>query len=281
MLDPLFRSAYRELRMAVIWWGLGIGLLLVFTVALWSSISEEYSKMIEQLPEGWIAFFGDVSLTTVEGYLSVEFFSYAPLILAVFAILAGSAALAGEESQGTLDLLLAEPVRRSRLVLAKGFALTAGAGVIVAIAAAMTWATVMAMDIDLSPGRTFGAFALLWPFVLALALLAMLLTLLLPGRAVVGSVLAAYLIASYILDSMSNIEPALADFRVLYITSYYQGTNALAGQIEWAYVIGLIGIVAVAWVACLPLFQRRDIGTQRPFSVSGLLRRRRAVNDTT
>ena len=273
MLDPLFRSAFREIRMAVLWWGLGIGLLLVLTVALWPSISEEYSNMIAELPEGWLAFFGGVSLDTVEGYLSVEFFSYAPLILGVFAILAGSAALAGEESQGTLDLVLAEPVRRWRLVLAKGFALMAGLGVTIAIAGVMTAATVIVMDIDLSAGRTFGAFALLWPFEFALALLAMLLSLLLPGRALAGSVLAAYLIASYVLDSMSNIEPALANFRVLYITSYYEGTSALSGEIAWAYVIGLIAILAVAWGSCLPLFERRDIGTQRPLNLGSLLRR--------
>jgi ABC-2 type transport system permease protein len=265
--------------MAVIWWGVGIGLLLVLTVALWPSISEEYSAMIAELPEAWIAFFGGRSLTTVEGYLSVEFFSYAPLILGVFAVLVGSAALSGEESQGTLDLILSEPVRRSRLVLAKGFALTAGVGVIIAITTALTAATVIVMDIDLSPGRALGAFALLWPFELALALIAMLLTLVLPGRALAGSVLSAYLIASYVLDSMSNIEPALADFKPLYITSYYQGTNALGGQIEWAYVIGLVAIVVVTWVACVPLFARRDIGTQRPLNIRGLLRRNKTTNN--
>ena len=275
MLDPLLRSAFRELRMAVVWWGLGVGIALVLTLALWPVISEEYSAMITELPEGWVTFFGEASLDTVEGYLTAQFFGYAPLVLGVFAILAGSAALAGEESQGTLDLLLAQPVRRRRLVLAQGLALTAGLGVTIAIMAVMAAATVILMDIELSPSRAFGALVLLWPFELALALLAMLLSLLLPGRAMAGSVLAAYLIASYVLGSLSNIYAPLADFRVLYITSYYQGTSALSGQINWAYFMGLVVILVAAWGACVALFEKRDIGTRRPFSLRRLLRRDR------
>ena len=229
--------------------------------------------MITELPEGWVTFFGEASLDTVEGYLTAQFFGYAPLVLGVFAILAGSAALAGEESQGTLDLLLAQPVRRRRLVLAQGLALTAGLGVTIAIMAVMAAATVILMDIELSPSRAFGALVLLWPFELALALLAMLLSLLLPGRSMAGSVLAAYLIASYVLGSLSNIYAPLANFRVLYVTSYYQGNGALSAEIDWAYVIGLVGILLAAWVACLVLFEKRDIGTRRPFGLRRLLRR--------
>ena len=48
-----------------------------------------------------------------------------PLLLLIAAIGAGARATAGEEERGTLDLLLANPISRRRLVLEKLAALAA------------------------------------------------------------------------------------------------------------------------------------------------------------
>ena len=56
-----------------------------------------------------------------------ELFSLmAPLLLIVFSIGAGASAIAGEEDRHTLELLLANPVSRCRIVLEKLAALVAG-----------------------------------------------------------------------------------------------------------------------------------------------------------
>ncbi len=109
MADPLFRKALGDLRGQILGWGIGIGLMLMLTVLLYPSIGSAYADVIDELPEGFLSFLGGATFDTLEGYLSIEFFSYAPLVLGIFAVMAGSASLVGEESQGTLDLLLAQP----------------------------------------------------------------------------------------------------------------------------------------------------------------------------
>src|SRR5207248_8557932 len=74
----------------------------------------------------FIGMFGDpTKLMSPEGFLSLAFFSYLPLIMGVFAVLAGSGLLAADEENGTLDLILAHPVSRTALFLGRLLAFVA------------------------------------------------------------------------------------------------------------------------------------------------------------
>ena len=100
-------------------------------VAVYPSVRDNpaLNKMVESYPEALkasSAFGGNVDYASGAGYLSSELFSFmVPLLLLVAAIGAGARATAGEEERGTLDLLLANPISRRRLVLEKLAALAA------------------------------------------------------------------------------------------------------------------------------------------------------------
>ena len=82
---------------------------------------------MDKLPESLRTLIGN-DFTTPAGYLRSETFSTLGLILLlVFAIGAGSRAIAGEEEGHTLDLLLSTPVRRRHVLVDKwiSMALTA------------------------------------------------------------------------------------------------------------------------------------------------------------
>lgn len=274
MLDPLLRKTLSDLRGQTLGWGIGIGLLLMLTVLLYPSVGTAYVDVIDQLPEGFMSFFGDASFDTLGGYLSIEFFSYAALVLGIFAIMAGSASLVGEESQGTLDMLLAQPVARRRLVLAKLAGLVVAMGLVTAIVIAFFWLGVAFIDVEFSAGRLMASLLLLWPFEAALAVAAALVAMVLPGRLIAGMVLAVYLVASYVLDSLSSMLSALETVRPLFITSYYQGVAAINGDVAWGYLGGSIGALVLLVVATLVVFERRDIGTRSGFRLHLRLRRK-------
>jgi ABC-2 type transport system permease protein len=278
MNSALLRKSMRDLRGQIIGWGLGMGGLLLLTVALYPSISEAYSEVWDQLPENFLAFMGvDAALDTIEGYLNAEFFSYAPIAIAVFAIMAGTAVLAGEENSGTLDLLMAQPIGRLRVLIVKLVALTAATGILLSIVLAILWVSILAFNINAPAGRIINAFILLWPFEVAVAFLAVLLTQFFPSRVLVGTIMAVVLVASYILDALSNLEPALADFRPLFLTAYYQGSHALTGDISWGYTGGLLAILVASVALIIPLFMRRDLAVGRPFSLKSLRMGRKAA----
>lgn len=259
MLDPLFRKSMRDLRGQVLGWGLGMGAMLALVVVLFPSISEVYADLFDSLPDEWAGFLGEGDASTLEGFLNVEFFSFAHVALAVFAILAGGAAIVGEETGHTMDLLLAQPVSRIRVALAKLLALVVAIVLIVSLTGLGLLLTAPWVTDVTSPLRLVNAFVLLVPFLVGMALAAALLAQLFGSRMAGGTILAGMLAASFMFEALAGAAPVLEDLRPAYLTTYFQGRSALVGDIEWNYLIGSIVAVAGLGVGNVVLFVRRDI----------------------
>lgn len=259
MRDPLFSKAMQDLRGQVLGWGLGMGALLALTVALFPSVSDLYGDFFQQLPDAWAGFIGEGDFSTIEGFLSVEFFSYAQVAFAVFAILAGGALIVGEETSGTMDLLLSQPVTRLRVALVKLAAFTASLVLIVGITALGFVIPAVLIGEASSLGRFANAFLLLLPFEMMVALAAAMLAQLFASRLAGGTILAGILVASYMLDALSGVSQVLVDMRPIYLTSYFQGAEALNGDVSWAYLGVSLVAVGVLAIANVVFFIRRDI----------------------
>lgn len=170
----------RAERRALGAWSVALVLLVAMYVAVYPSVrgDSSYAKLIEGLPKAYRALItvaGGGDITTPVGYLDVELMTFmGPLLVFVYAIGAGAGALAGEEERHTLDLLLANPIRRHRVVIEKFAALFAGTAVLVAVlwAALVTEGAIAGMAVPLGGaaaamahlgllGAEFGALALL------------------------------------------------------------------------------------------------------------------------
>jgi beta-exotoxin I transport system permease protein len=112
-------------------WCLGVTGLVLFTVGFFPTVrgNEAFDKLTEQLPAGIRSLVGlspGAPITAAPGYLHARLFStLVPLLLLVYAIGLGARAIAGTEEDGTLELLLANPVTRPRVVLERYLANTA------------------------------------------------------------------------------------------------------------------------------------------------------------
>ncbi|TET80328.1 MAG: hypothetical protein E3J37_11495, partial [Anaerolineales bacterium] len=104
----VFRYTMKRFRGQIIGWGIGLFLLGLLLVSMFDSFAGQQEALNELLaiyPEELMAFFGDFkNFATPEGFLGIEFFSFMPLILGIFPILAGSGLLVSDEESGRLDL---------------------------------------------------------------------------------------------------------------------------------------------------------------------------------
>lgn len=272
MHKSLIQKNLVDLRSQILGWGCGMGFMLVLLVALYPSISATYGDMISQLPDGFRAFMGvEFSVDTLEGYLNAEFITYAPIALSVLPIISGTSSIIGEENQGVLDLLLAQPISRFRLVVIKMMSLALANGIVVSILLSMFWLTIPFISVEMGAGRIVWALILLWPFLTAVSFLSVLLSLVLSNRLAAGTLIAVLLLGSFILESISNLVSSLAVLKPIYLTSYYQGSNALSAEVSWAYTAGLIGIILGSLYLSIWLFIRRDISVHSAIGVRRLL----------
>ena len=130
MTGAVFSETLRRNWRQILWWGLGIG-ALGMSVALIvpnADMLKTLARAFQSMPPSMLEMFGGedaASMATPEGFLNLIFFSYALLILAGFAVIAGLNITANEEDNKILDILLSLPVPRWRLVLEKFLAYTA------------------------------------------------------------------------------------------------------------------------------------------------------------
>jgi len=183
----------------------------------------------------------------------------APILFLVFAVGFGAGTVAGEEEQGTLDLLLANPLSRRRVVLEKFGALSIGiillaviywAGLAVGVAIVgedMNLLNIAAACFSLALlGMTFGTLSLAIGCATGKRNLAMAGT---GGLAVV----------TYFLNALAPVIDFLEPFRGVSPFYYYIGGDPLNNGLNAGHAGVLIGLIAVFLGAALLLFERRDL----------------------
>lgn len=126
----MLRSVYRETlwsrRSSLLLYVLGLGFLVAITVGVYPTVREDsatFTQLLESMPRSMMSFLGssDVAeLLSPAGFVNARVnASIGTVVLAVFAISLGTSAIAGEEDRRTMDLILATPTPRHRIVLAR------------------------------------------------------------------------------------------------------------------------------------------------------------------
>src|SRR4030042_1145595 len=108
---------FARMRGQVLGWGVGLGLYGLLIVPMYETLGakpDQFQKMIASYPPEFLAFFGadPTTMLTPAGFLGMYAFSMLPLIVGIFAVMAGSGLIVSDEEHGRLDLIIAHPVGR-------------------------------------------------------------------------------------------------------------------------------------------------------------------------
>lgn len=260
----VFKHSLSKSRGAILGWGLTLAVLGMLFVPFYDVVAEDietWEQLMEVYPQEIMAFFGDaggLAFTTPEGFLSLEYFSFMPLVLGVYAVLAGSGLLAADEESGVLDLIVAQPVSRSALYWGRLLAWLVSLIVIlvlgyIGIMFATTY-SIMELDAVVTMRPFASMFALLFFF----AGLALLLSMLLPSRRSASMLAGIVLVGGFFVDGLSGISDTLKDVVTFIPNHYYQGSTWADG-FQGDYFLILTGFGLAFMLAAWFAFLRRDI----------------------
>ncbi len=262
MLANPYLKALWDARRALLGWTVTIGGIAVLYSAFYPSISNpSMAAALKNYPDSLKKAFNIEDLTSPQGYLgSYVFGLLVPILLAVFMIVMGSRAIAGDEESGTLDLVLAHPVSRPRLLLARFAALVTQ----VVVVCVVVYLLLLAMSgpakfAEVGAGYLGAATVQLAMFGICIAALALGVGAATGRRAVAIGTGTAVAVLGYFGNNLAPQVHGLEWARYLSPFFYFSGNKPLVNGIDPGYVGVLLAAAAVFVAAGLVRFQRRDL----------------------
>lgn len=267
MLKSIFLKTLRDMRGALAWWAGGLGVMNAWFVTFFPAIStaSQLEEYIRSLPESFMAMFGitdTMLVTTLPGFLTMELMSFwLPGLTVAFGVAFGSSLISREEDQGSLDMLLSNPVPRWRTALEKFAALV----VFTAIVMAANWLGlligVLLIDADPSGVKLLDGMLSVTALTLFFAALAYCLTCLRRGHGLALGVSAGLAVVTYFVNTLSELAGLPEWTARLSPWYYFHGDTVLADGLQWGHFGLLIGLAAALVLLGAWGFSQRDLGT--------------------
>jgi ABC-2 type transport system permease protein len=261
----LFRLALSGMRSQVLWYGLGLAVWGGLDVVLFPTVRETIAAV--EYPQELLAAFGASGgdMSDPRTFFEVEFFSLAPLITATFALFASTAAFAGEESSGTMDLLASFPLSRRRIFAEKVLAIAIAAVGIVALVSCGWVVTLPFANLGSDLTRwdlVVATFAQL-PFTAFMIAMGLLLGAVAPSRSTAAASTAGVLIASYLFVLFAALANSVESLR--YVSPYYYTdlSGVLSDGPELGHQAVLWALTAVTLWLALRAVEGREYGSER------------------
>lgn len=263
----VFARFLKDRRRSTLWWLFGTVLGVALTVLFYPSIEgqESFDEVTEQMPDAVAELFGldgAFSMSSPEGFLQSQLIATTlPILLVVFGIAIGARAIGGSEEDGSLELLLANPVTRRRVLLERY-------GTVVLLHVVLLGTSAVATLVcGVAVGATDGI-PLAW---LAAAFVAVLLLGLLHatiafavgaatgrrGRAI--AVAAAVAVAGYLVEGLAQAAEPLEPVQAVSPFHWLLERNMLGEGIAWQSISLPLVVTVALLVVSVPLFERRDL----------------------
>jgi beta-exotoxin I transport system permease protein len=258
----LLASELRLRWVSLVGWAASIAALMVLILAVYPSIKDNDSlnSIYANLDPATQALLGGSDLTSPVGYLNTQVFAFfLPAVLLVFAVARGTAALAGEEQDRTLDLLLAQPVPRWAAYSDKSLALLVGVGVLTLASLVPLLVMNGPVGLDLPAADLVAVCLQMGLFALGLGLAAQAISAATGRRGVGTAVVAGYAFVSYFVYGLSATVTWLEHLKPLTLWRWYLANDPLSNGLGWNEVLVLSAVCVVAVVAGALAFQRRDL----------------------
>lgn len=259
LLRSVFAKTLWDQRRMWLWWGVGLLAVVVVYVAPFEQYREQGILDVD-VDIGIYQALGIRDLATAEGYLQGTLFGLlGPLLVIMAATVAGARAIAGDEEAGTLDLVLAHPVSRTRLVLERAGALAvamAWLGLVVWAAGAVA---VRASDMGIPLDRLAAAVAGLVLLGVVFGALALALGAVVGRRPLVLGLTAAVAVAAYLANNLALQFEALEPARFASPFHHALGRDPLRTGFDPGGTTVLVAIAAGLVAAAVWAFNRRDV----------------------
>lgn len=261
---PLIRFTLHERKKFLLGWLIGISAIIILLMMVYPSIHKQADQLnatLNQLPEALRALKSNSNdLLSPVGYLNSQlYFATLPLFYGIMAIMLGSSLLSRDEQNHTLELLLARPIQRGKLIAAKALA-----GVIILCTVAVaTCLEIMVFGSLVELDVAFGHIALATAYALLMALsfgaVAFALAATARARSLSIALATIFGFGGYILTSLGGLVDWIRNIAQFFPYHYYDSYGILQGHWPKTLTLYLTCTLLLCTIVSWRGFRRRDI----------------------
>jgi len=261
MFNLLSKTLY-ERRFFILGWSLGLGFLGFAMTSFFPSFSGgEIDGLLTSLPPALQGLVGDLQdWKQLPGYIGSQVFDIRlPIFASILSILLAVGLTVGEESKGQLRTLIALPISRRKIIIAKWLAI-----VIICFIASL--GTVIGIEVGVAViGETLDHMVLVrlglftWLLVTSLATLIFAVGSASGKRSLTTAAGIIVAIGSFLLTTFAQSVSWLKEYEWLSFLHYFPATDIAKGTIEWGNVVFYIALILVSLIIAFVFFPRRDV----------------------
>ena len=244
-------------------WALGMGSVVFGLLALYTSVvsNSSLNEALKSYPPALRRLFSLNDFTTGAGYLRAELFSLTvPLLFVIPGILWGTAALADDEADGTIDLLATAPVSRRRIVLDAWRAVVSNIAELGIVLACSCVAGSAIFGLDVPTANLLAAALATTLLSITFATVAFTLAAATGRTGVSRGIAAVAAVAAYLASSLAELVGGLRPLRVLSPWYHALGVDPVGQGFEPGHLALLLLAIIGALLVADRCYGRRDLG---------------------
>ena len=262
------RYSFRRSVWTILGWGIPLMLLGIITIPFYDLVAENERQLrpvLENLKPLVKTFIGGEEaeqIFTPQGFISLRYFAFLPVILGIYGSVSGSGLLAADEERGILDFVLAHPVSRGQFFWGRVIAFTFSLSCIIGLGWLGLW-----IGVAKAGSMNFPTFQLLLPYLSVFAVtwffacFSLALSMCVPSRSSAAMISGIVVLGGYIITTLSKAIKGLESWAVFSPLAYIH-SNAMTG-------LELVPFFKLLLVAFFLLFLARTGFGLRDIRVAG------------
>lgn len=269
MSRQLFSTVYKEIRQRR-WTILSYCVIALAFIWMYMAIfpsfqkeSANFNKLLEAYPKALLEAFNikDLQISTVEGYITAEHFSFVwPIMVILLVLSTAGQAIAGEIERGTMAIALSLPISRLKIFLSKYLAglIILSTFCVFSILSIFPLASVMDLAIKAPNIWLVTLISFLFGWVILSA--GMMVSSFAKERSTVYFTIGGLLLVMYVINVVSGLIKSAENLKYASIFNYYVPSDALVkGEVETLPIVVMSGVAIICFVIGAIAFVRRDI----------------------
>ncbi len=260
MLRTLYLKSVRDRWAGALIGVASLWLVAVFGMWAYAGIGDEATSFFDQMPEFYSTLVGISGDAGVTGLMMSMMFNFlGPFVIAGIAISMGAAAIAGEERDGTMNLLTTAPRSRSRLLGSKSAAILTVAVAVNVLAWAGYMATVLVFGETATGVNVWAATLHVLVVSLLYGALALAIGAATGQQQLASGIATAYLVVSFLASGLLPLVEGWGDWAKIFPWHYINAAQPLTNGADWAQLGVLLAITAALVAAGWAMLLVRDL----------------------